>query len=55
MADVKFVTLEGDELTIELAVQRLMHRVSELETKLTETQSMQDNLLKRIHYLEAHV
>ena len=55
MADVKFVTLEGDELTIELAVQRLMHRVSELEATLNETKTLQENILTRLHYLESHV
>lgn len=55
MADVKFVTREGDELTLELAVQRLMHRVSTLETQLEEAVERQGFMLERIHYLESNV
>lgn len=55
MADVKFITAEGDELTLELAVQRLMHRTSELERHVLELHQLQDNILDRLHYLENHV
>jgi hypothetical protein len=55
MPDVKFITREGDELTTELAVQRLLHRVSELEDTCRLLQNEQNIYLERLHYLETNV
>lgn len=55
MTDVLFVTKEGEELTIELAVQRLMNRTSELEIAIKEINRENSFLIQRINYLENHV
>lgn len=55
MADVKFITREGDELSPEQTIQQLMQRVSELERHTLELHQIQDNILDRLHYLENHV
>ena len=53
MTNTFFVTKEGEELTHPQMTQKLMGRVSELESKNTELQNQILNLVERLHYLEA--
>ena len=52
MSKVKFVTDSGEELSSNEMVQRLMKRVSYLESELEEQRELIGNLISQVGYLE---
>ena len=52
MSKVKFVTDSGEELSSNEMVQRLMKRVSDLESEAAEQRELIDNLITQVGYLE---
>jgi hypothetical protein len=52
MSKVKFVTDSGEELSSNEMVQRLMKRVSLLESESVDQRELIDNLLTQVGYLE---
>ena len=55
MSDEIFVTRDGDELTTPEAIQMLMRRNRELETRLGELSDLVNLLIGRIHLLEREI
>ena len=52
MSKVKFVTDSGEELSSNEMVQRLMKRVSNLESEVEEQRELIGNLITQVGYLE---
>ena len=52
MSKVKFVTDSGEELSSNEIVQRLMKRVSNLESEVEEQRELIGNLISQVGYLE---
>ena len=52
MSKVKFVTDSGEELSSNEMVQRLMKRVSQLESEVEEQRELIGNLITQVGYLE---